>query len=68
MKYLLAITLASTAAFAQQPTSLERAISSKMMAEINSGLQCSVGLIDAQSALAAAQARIKELEAKLEEK
>lgn len=66
---LLALIFLATPAFAQQPPSVnERAISAKLMAEINAGLSCSASLISTQDELTKAQARIKELEDKYEPK
>lgn len=53
------------------PAPLEQALGRKLMVEINDGLQCQASLISlgsVQQDLAKAQARIKELEAKLEPK
>lgn len=67
--FIIALALlASSAAFAQQQTPGEQALGTKLMQELQSGLNCSANLIGAQAELAKAQARIKELEAKVEEK
>jgi hypothetical protein len=60
--------LATTAALAQQQTPNEQALGTKLMQEIQGGLNCSASLITLQAELAKAQARVKELEAKAEEK
>lgn len=68
---LLIITVAvltATPTFAQQASPNEQALGAKLMIEIQSGLSCSANLIGAQAELAKAQARIKDLEAKPEEK
>ena len=66
--FLIALPLViSSAAFAQQ-TAGEQALSIKLSAEINAGLQCSTSLISAQGVLAKLQARVKELEDKYEPK
>lgn len=61
--------LTATSALAQQQQSPgEQALGSKLMQEIQSGLNCSASLIGVQAELAKAQARIKELEPKPEDK
>lgn len=55
---------AATSAMAQQSTPGEQALGTKLMQEIQSGLNCSTSLITAQADLAKANARIKELETK----
>lgn len=65
MKYLVfaAALLISGAARAEQNTAGERALSAKLMREINEGISCNMGLMALQDDLAKAQVRIKELEA-----
>lgn len=71
--------LIATSALAQQPdpgqgkleiktTPGEQALGAKLMQEIQSGLNCSASLISVRAELEKAQARIKELEPKTEEK
>jgi TolA-binding protein len=63
----LGISLALTAsASAQQPqmNPLEQALSNKLMAEINSGLQCNVAAVNAAKQIADMQKQIDELKAK----
>ena len=69
-KLLIVIFLFSAVpAFAQnQPAPNEQALGAKLMQEIQGGLNCSASLIGVQAELVKAQARIKELEAKAEEK
>jgi TolA-binding protein len=65
----LGISLALTAsASAQQPqmNPLEQALSNKLMAEINSGLQCNVAAVNAAKQIADMQKQIDELKAKYE--
>ena len=71
MKVLIGIgiSLALTAsAAAQQPqmNPLEQALSNKLMAEINSSLQCSVAAVNAAKQIADMQKQIDELKAKYE--
>lgn len=62
---ILALSLLiATSALAQQQTPSEQALGTKLMQEIQGGLNCSASLITAQAELTKAQARIKELEAK----
>lgn len=64
---ILALSLLiATSALAQQQTPSEQALGTKLMQEIQGGLNCSASLITAQAELTKAQARIKELEAKAE--
>lgn len=59
--------LTATSALAQAVgTPSEQAMGTKLMQEIQGGLNCSASLITAQAELTKAQARIKELEAKAE--
>lgn len=67
-KALLIVLLSSFPAWAQQPSPSEEAIGAKLMLEINLGLQCNAALVDDKRKLAAAQARVKELEDKYESK
>jgi hypothetical protein len=61
--------LIGSPAFAQQQQSpMEQALAQKLGIEVNASLQCSASLIAAQAQLTAAQARVKELEAKYEPK
>lgn len=62
------LLLTSTAVCAQQSSPLEQALSVKLSAEINAGLQCSAAIVTMQQDLAKVQARIKELEEKHEPK
>lgn len=65
--FIIAIALlASTSAFAQQQTPSEQALGTKLLQEIQGGLNCSASLISVQAELAKATARIKELEPKPE--
>lgn len=64
---MLAVLIA-TPTFAQQASPNEQALGAKLMIEIQSGLSCGANLIGVQAELAKAQARIKDLEAKPEEK
>jgi hypothetical protein len=61
---LLTAFLAATPAIAQQqsPSAVEQALGSKLMQEIQAGINCSASSITVQADLAKAQARIKELE------
>lgn len=70
MKRLIALfILLPGLAFAQQAaTPTEQALSIKLSNEISQGLQCSTAVITMQAELAKANARIKELEAKQEDK
>ncbi len=52
----------------QQASPNEQAMGVKLMQEIQGGLNCSANLIGVQAELTKAQARIKELEPKPEEK
>lgn len=64
----IAVLLVLTApALAQQPSPpvSEQALAQKLMTEINAGIQCSATTITLQQQLAAAQAEIKELKAKM---
>jgi hypothetical protein len=67
MRLILLAGLASTPALAQQ-SALEEALWQRITAEVHSGIECSSQLIDAQRALELAKARIKELEAKANQK
>lgn len=58
--------LALPAAAQQSGSPYEQALAGKLIAELNAGLACNAGLFKANADLAAAQARIKELEAELE--
>lgn len=53
-------------AFGQQQSPMEQALVQKLMAEINTSLQCSAAQVTMQDQLKTAQARVKELEAKQE--
>lgn len=71
MKKLLFFFLLATVATAfaqQQPSPNEQAMGTKLMQEIQGGLNCSASLIGVQAELVKAQTRIKELESKPEEK
>lgn len=59
--------VAATPVLAQQQTPSEQALGTKLMQEIQGGLNCSASLIALQAELTKAQARIKELEPKAEE-
>lgn len=61
-----ALALASPALAQQAPTPSEQALGAKLMAEINAGLSCSADVIKIKADLAAAQARVKELETQAE--
>jgi len=67
MRIIAVLLLLITPALAQQSPS-EQALSSKLLAEINAGLQCSTTLLSERAELQKAQARIKELEEKYEPK
>lgn len=61
----LLVSSPATPALAQQPTSpMEQALGSKLIQEINASVSCVAGMVTVQQQLAAAQARIKELENK----
>lgn len=62
--FLVLPTMQATAQ-QQQQTPLEQALGAKLLGEINAGLACSAESISLKAQLAAAQARIKEIEAKL---
>lgn len=65
--FIIGLSLfAVTPALAQQQTPSEQALGTKLMQEIQGGLNCSAGLIALQAELAKAQARIKEIETKAE--
>lgn len=64
----MALLMTSPAFAQQQPSAGEQALGAKLMQELQAGLICSTSLISVQTELAKAQARIKELEAKPEEK
>lgn len=68
MRFLILVALLiPTAAAAQgQGTPGEQALGSKLMQEIQSGLNCSTALITAQADLAKAQAALKALQEKVE--
>lgn len=69
MRIVVLLLLLITPAFAQQAqTPSEQALSSKLLAEINAGLQCSATLLTERAELQKAHARIKELEDKYEPK
>lgn len=59
---VVAMLLLTTPALAQQPAT-EQAMGSKLMREIQEGLQCSINLLTVQQELAKANARIAEFEA-----
>lgn len=61
-----ALLLSTATAYAQQPqpAPLEASLSQRVMAEVGANVQCNAANIDLQRQLQAAQARIKELEAK----
>jgi hypothetical protein len=60
----LCVVLASVPAFAQQqqPSAAEQALGDRLLVEVQANVQARAQLIEAQRQLAAAQARIKELE------
>lgn len=65
--FIIALSLfIATSALAQQQTPSEQALGTKLMQEIQGGLNCSASLISAQAELAKAQARIKELQPKVD--
>jgi hypothetical protein len=69
MKYSpLVFLLSITPALAQQPqqSPAEQALGSKLMQEINAGLQCTQQLIGANKQIEQLQARIKELESNVQ--
>lgn len=74
MKFVLAtvaIIAAITPTMAQSAapqSASEQALGQKLMTEINGGLQCHADKISVDQALAKAQARVAELEAKYEPK
>lgn len=74
MKYLRVATIlialsASSAVYAQVPPTPEaQALAQKLMAEINSNIQCGAAGITLQQQLAAANAKLKALEDKYEPK
>ena len=61
-RLVIVFSLLATPALAQQ-SPLEQALGAKLMREINEGMVCSTQLLTAQQQLAAAQARVKTLEA-----
>lgn len=65
---MFTISPAAIAQHMQSPSATEQALGAKLMQEIQSGLNCSTNLLTMQAELAKAQARIKELEPKPEEK
>jgi hypothetical protein len=68
-RFIFLVCLFTTPAVAQQQaTPNEQAMGTKLMQEIQGGLNCNANLISVQAELAKAQARIKELETKPEEK
>lgn len=62
---VLIVAAISSVAVAQQQPAPEQALAQKLMAEINTGLQCTAAAITLQQQLIAAQAELKELKAKL---
>lgn len=62
MKWTLPLLFLATPALADQ-SSLDQALSAKLMSEINSGLQCSTNLLDLQKQLDAAKKEIVDLKA-----
>ena len=69
LKYMLPLCLFASPCLAQQQQSPgEQALGAKLMQELQSGLNCNAQLISVQAELAKANARIKELEPKPEEK
>jgi type IV secretory pathway VirB2 component (pilin) len=64
---IIILLLSASAAFAQQTPS-EQALGAKLLQEIQGSLTCSTSVIMLQAEIDRARARIKELEAKLEEK
>jgi hypothetical protein len=52
----------------QQQTPMEQALSMKLLAEVNTTLQCTAAQVTMQGQFQAAQARIKDLETKYEPK
>lgn len=60
-KFLLLLALSATPALAQEPTPQVRALSERVMQELNTALTCTANVI-------ALQDKIKELEAKLQPK
>lgn len=66
-RIILALLLLSSPAMAQQqppPSASEQALGSKLMEEIQGGLNYRAGLLGVQADLVKAKARIKELEEK----
>ena len=64
-KLALLFLLIPTFAFAQQPpTAKEQALSSRILFEVQSSIECNANLIALRDQLAAAQVKIKELEGK----
>lgn len=66
--FIVAVLLGVAFAQAQQPqpSPLEAALGAKLMTEVNAGLTCAAEAVTLQRSLAAAQARIAELEKKAE--
>lgn len=58
------LLLVASPATAQQTSANEQALVTKLLKEIQEGLNCNTSSITQQAELAKAQARIKELEAK----
>jgi hypothetical protein len=61
---LLAISSSASAQTAPQSSPLDQALSAKLMAEMNYGLQCATDLISVKAELDKAKQKIKELEGK----
>lgn len=62
MKWALSLLFFATPALADQ-SSLDQVLSTKLMSEINSGLQCGTNLLDLQKQLDAAKKEIADLKA-----
>lgn len=60
--FVVLLVAFTASAFADQ-SSLDQALSAKLMSEINSGLQCSTNLLDLQKQLDAAKKEIADLKA-----
>lgn len=61
---LLFCVVTTTSATAQTQTVIEQALFAKLGIEINAGLQCTTGLINAQNKIKELENKIKELETK----
>lgn len=68
MRLLFAVILFAGPALAADPSPMEQTLGTKLMQELNLSLTCSASLIVMQQQLTSTQGRVKELEAKYEQK